>query len=494
VKKYPLRGAHRIICSVVIVLLIVGQPAYASEAVRNDSPYFNEMMDFIKDHYYGEVSDEMLFEGAVKGMFLYLDSYTTFMTPEEKDAFYGSISGNFGGIGVTLQLSGDYIVVTQVFRGSPAEKAGMLQGDIIVEAEGTNLAGASLDDATAIIRGEPGTTVRLGVLRGGSTVYIDVVREIVKVNPVTYENRNGIGYIKIETFNSNTSEYITEALEYFDKRGINRLVLDLRNNPGGETLQAVMLAAEFVPEGLITLLDYKSQMYRDVEYHSNLKEPKYKLAVLVNGGSASASEIVAGAIQDTGAGKLIGTRTYGKAKFQNAVPVLTPEAYDKYREQYGIDTVNVYELRSYGIYPDQEEIYGYAQMTLGVYYTPSGKLIDGIGIAPDIPVDDPGTANGVHILGVQRLSKSEDLEPGSKGTDIINAKMILKILGYEINELDINFDEKLESAIKEYQSSKRMKPSVVLDVKTQIFLNADLLELVLKYDGQYAAAVEYLKN
>ena len=107
----------------------------------------------------------------------------------------------------------------------------------------------------------------------------------MKVNPVTYENRNGIGYIKIETFNSNTSEYITEALEYFDKRGINRLVLDLRNNPGGETLQAVMLAAEFVPEGLITLLDYKSQMYRDVEYHSNLKEPKYKLAVLVNGGA-----------------------------------------------------------------------------------------------------------------------------------------------------------------------------------------------------------------
>ena len=315
----------------------------------------------------------------------------------------------------------------------------------------------------------------------------------MKVNPVTYENRNGIGYIKIETFNSNTSEYITEALEYFDKgasTGWCWICVTIR----GETLQAVMLAAEFVPEGLITLLDYKSQMYRDVEYHSNLKEPKYKLAVLVNGGSASASEIVAGAIQDTGAGKLIGTRTYGKAKFQNAVPVLTPEAYDKYREQYGIDTVNVYELRSYGIYPDQEEIYGYAQMTLGVYYTPSGKLIDGIGIAPDIPVDDPGTANGVHILGVQRLSKSEDLEPGSKGTDIINAKMILKILGYEINELDINFDEKLESAIKEYQSSKRMKPSVVLDVKTQIFLNADLLELVLKYDGQYAAAVEYLKN
>lgn len=495
-KKHMLRGLQRFICSIMVFLLVVGQPVFASGTARTDSPYFNSLMDFIQDQYHGEVSEEELFEGAVRGMFDTLDRYSVFMDHEEKEEFYGSISGNFGGIGVTIQESDDFVVVTKVFSGSPAEKAGILQGDIIVEANGTNLVGASVNSVSGVIRGEAGTIVRLGILRSGNPEiqYVDVVREIVKINPVTYENRNGIGYIKVETFNSNTHEYVTEALEYFDKRGITNLVLDLRNNPGGEMIQAVSLASKFVPEGPITYLDFKSEMYVDVEYHSDLKEQKYKLAVLVNGNSASASEIVAGAIQDTGAGKLIGTKTFGKAKVQNAIPILTLEAYNKYREQYGIDTVNVYELRHYGINPDQDEIYGYAQMTLGLYYTPDGKMIEGTGITPDISVDDPEYIDGVDILDIERLSRTGTFEPGSKGSDIIDAKLILRLLGYGITELNINFDEEFESALKEYQSSKKIKPTGILDVKTQIFLNADLLELILKYDGQYAAAVKYLKS
>jgi carboxyl-terminal processing protease len=156
--------------------------------------------------------------------------------------------------------------------------------------------------------------------------------------------------------------------------------------------------------------------------------------------------------------------------------------------------VNVYELRHYGINPDQDEIYGYAQMTLGLYYTPDGKMIEGTGITPDISVDDPEYIDGVDILDIERLSRTGTFEPGSKGSDIIDAKLILRLLGYDITELNINFDEEFESALKEYQSSKKIKPTGILDVKTQIFLNADLLELILKYDGQYAAAVKYLKS
>lgn len=489
--------AHRLICCITTVLLLFVQPVYAADAVRNYSPYFNSLMDFIQDQYYEEVPEEVLLEGSVRGMFGTLDNYTTFLSHEEKDEYYSSVSGNFGGIGVVMRESDGYIVVMQVYSGSPAEKAGVLQGDIIVEADGTKLVDSSINAASTIIRGEPGTVVRLGILRKGSpdTVYIDVVREIVKINPVTFENRNGIGYIKLESFNSNTDEYITNALKYFDKIGINKLVLDLRNNPGGEVVQAVKLAEKFVPEGLITFLDYKSEMYLDMEFYSELEEQKYKLAVLVNGNSASASEIVAGAIQDTGAGKLIGTKTFGKARFQSAVPILTPAAFEKYRERYGINTVNVYMLQNFGIYPPEDEIYGYAQMTLGLYYTPNGRMIDGTGLMPDIQVDDPEYIAGmVDILGVQRLSKSDVFELGDKGTDIINAKLILWILGYDINELDINFDEELESVLKEYQTSNKINASGILDIKTQIFLNADLLELILKYDGQYAEAVRYLKN
>lgn len=493
-KKHFIRRAIGFVCSFAVVLLLAGQPAYASGTIRDDSSYFIRLMDMIRDQYYGEATDEMLFEGAVRGMLGVLDDYTTFLNQQERDDFYGTIGGSFGGIGATLQLSGEHIVVVDVYRGSPAEKAGIHQGDIIVEADGRSLVGVSVDAAAEVIRGEPGTTVRLGVLRNGDIAYIDIVREIVKVNPVIYENRNGIGYIRLEMFNSNTNEYITAALKYFDRVGISKIVLDLRDNPGGEMIQAVSLVEKFVPEGTITYLDYKSEMYWDTEYVSSLREPKYKLAVLVNGNSASASEIVAGAVQDRGAGKLIGTRTFGKAKVQSYVPILTPDAYMKYKKQYGIDTVNVYELRFYGINPAEEEIYGYAQMTLGVYYTPSGKMIDGIGIIPDIQVDDPEYVNGVDVRFAEKLSRTMVLEPGSKGSDVYNAKLILRMLGYDIKNADVNFDEEFESALKEYQRSKKINASGKLDMRTQTVLNVDLDELIMKYDVQYATAVEYLKN
>ena len=467
-KKYSVRRALCCVCSITLVLLLVWQPVYASGSVRNDSSYFVRLMDFIQDQYYDEVSDDALLEGAVRGMFGSLDEYSSFMNRNERNEFYSTITGSFGGIGATMQQSDEYIVVVNVYRGSPADKAGIFQGDIIVEADGTSLVGVSVNDAADIIRGQPGTKVRLGLIRNGDTIYIDVVREIIKVNPVIYESRNGIGYIKLELFNSNADEYITEALKYFDKIGISRIVLDLRNNPGGDVAQAVSLAEKFVPAGPI--------------------------AVLVNGSSASASEIVAGAVQDRGAGKLVGTKTFGKAKVQTAVPILTPAAYFKYKQLFGLDTVNVYDLYNNGVVPGQDEIYGYAQMTVGLYYTPAGKMIDGIGITPDIQADDPEYINGVDITNVQKLSKTNVFKQGSKGNDIFNAKLILRLLGYGIDNVDINFDEELESALKEYQSEKKINTNGILDVKTQTLLNVDLNELIMKYDGQYAAAVKYLKS
>jgi|CZCB01.1.fsa_nt_gi carboxyl-terminal processing protease len=494
VKKHFVRRAISLACSIAVVLLLAGQPVFASDSVRDDSSYFIRLMDMIQDQYYGEATDDMLLEGAVRGMFGLLDDYTRFMDRQERDDFYGTIGGNFGGIGATLQKNGEYIVVTNVYRGSPAEKAGISQGDIIVEADGISLIDVSVDTAADIIRGDPGTKVKLGVFRSGDIVYIDIVREIVKVNPVIYENRDGIGYIRLEMFNSNTNEYIDSALKYFDRTGIDKIVLDLRDNPGGEMIQAVYLAEKFVTEGLITKLDYKSEIYQDINYYSGRTEQKYRLAVLVNGNSASASEIVAGAVQDRGAGKLVGTKTFGKAKFQASVPILTPDAYMKYKTQYGIDTVNSYELQLYGIYPGKDEIYGYAQMTMGLYYTPSGKMIDGVGITPDIQVEDPEYVNGIDIRFAEKLSASVILKPGSRGSDIYNAKVILKLLGYELENMDINFDEEFEAALKEYQSGRKIKASGILDIRTQATLNVDLNELIMKYDSQFAAAAEYLKN
>jgi carboxyl-terminal processing protease len=425
-----------------------------------------------------------------------LDDYTTYYDNKEKDAFMDSISGVFGGLGLTMEINGDYIIVSKVFSESPAEKAGILQGDKIVEAGGINLVKASTDKASAAIKGKPGTKVKLGLLRNGSSekIYIDVVREIIKVNPVTYENRNGIGYIKLDMFNENTAEYINEALAECDNRKIKNIILDLRDNPGGEVGQAVALADKIVPEGLITKLDYKSENFDDIEYYSTLKQPKYKLAVLVNGLSASASEIVSGAVQDTDAGVLIGTKTFGKVKFQSLIPLLSKEAYEKYNEKYGLNVVNVYELYNYNILPSDDDIGGYAKMTLGVYYTPNGRMIDGAGLIPDITVADPEPVAGISVNNIQRMTKSVELGINSQGSDVYNAKKILKIMGYDIKSINSNFDKPFETTLKKYQNDKELNTDGILDIKTQIALNADLLKYVQKYDTQYAAAVKYLRS
>jgi carboxyl-terminal processing protease len=207
---------------------------------------------------------------------------------------------------------------------------------------------------------------------------------------------------------------------------------------------------------LITKLDYKSDKYKDIDYYSTLKQSKYKIAVLVNGMSASASEIVSGAVQDTGAGVLIGTKTFGKAKFQSLIPILTKEAYEKYSEILGRGIVDVYELNNYNIFPDEEQINGYAKMTLGVYYTPKGRMIDEVGLTPDIPVADPQPVAGISVASIQRLTKSVDLRLNNQGSDIYNAKKILKVMGYEITTIDSNFDKALETALKKYQTLKSL--------------------------------------
>lgn len=487
----------RSLCAILIAFLLLGQSAYASTEAEDERnlQYFQGIIDMIRDQYKGSLTDRQLIEGAVGGMLDSLDDYTTYYTPKEADVFMGSITGVFGGVGIAMEISGDYILVSKVFSASPAEKAGILQGDKIVEANGKSLLKVLPDDAAAVIKGEAGTKVKLGVLRNGTSgiKYIEVTREVIKINPVTVEIRNGIGYIKLEMFNENTDEYITKALAELDKNKITKVILDLRDNPGGEVTQAVAVAQKFVPKGLITRLDYKSEKYSDIEYSSYLEKAKYKLAVLVNGMSASASEIVSGAIQDTGAGKLVGTKTFGKAKFQGILPILTPEAFSKYEQQLGVNIVNGYDLQFYGINPSKDEIAGYTKMTMGFYYTPKGRMIDGKGLTPDIKAEDPKPVSEIIINSIQKLTKTTKPGLNAQGIDVYNAEKLLKVLGYDIGILDTTLDAKTVKAMKAYQKKSGLTSSGILDDKTQDVLNAALLKLIVQYDKQYNAAVQLLK-
>ena len=505
-----------VICLVMTVLMILGQPvlgaseqpltgaseqpltgaseqplAGASEQPGTTAQYLDGVLDMIKDQYWGKVSDKDMVNKAVEGMFDSLDDYTAYMSNDEKNTFMDTISGAFGGIGVTLQVSGDYILVMNVIPSSPAEKAGILQGDKIVEADGVSLIKASADKAVSLIKGGIGTAVKLGIKRDqfSKTIYKSVRRDIVKMSPVTSEIRNGIGYIKLDMFTENTAEFLSKALVEMDAKKITRIILDLRDNPGGEVNQAVAVARCFVPKGLITRLDYKSEKYDDQEYYSNLEKTKYKLAVLVNEASASASEIVSGAIQDTGAGKLVGTKTFGKAKFQSLIPLLTVDAFEKYKEQDDITAVNAYDLMINGIYPSEDEIAGYAKMTLGVYYTPKGRMIDGAGLMPDIKVEDPKPIDGISISSIKKLTETVEPRLNAQGDDIYNAEKLLKVMGYKTASPDNTLDSRTVAILKEFQKRAGLKVTGILDKKTQASLNGELLKIIAKYDAQYNAAV-----
>jgi carboxyl-terminal processing protease len=304
-----------------------------------------------------------------------------------------------------------------------------------------------------------------------------------------------IGYIKLDIFNSNSSISIAKTLIKMDDAKIEKLILDLRDNPGGEVSQVVKIAENFVPQGLITKLDFKSEAIKDEEYYSKNKKPKYKLVVLVNESSASASEILAGAIQDTGSGVLVGTKTYGKGKVQNLYPVLSLEAYKKYEQRFGTRIIDGYDLiNNYDVSPSDDEIIGWTKITTGEYYTPKGRMIDGTGLQPDYYIENNYVENQVDIRSIETLSKQLKPTIGDKSIDVLNAEKILKFLGYNIEKPDMLFDSESAAAVCEFQKDKGFYSYGVLDFTTQQALNEEFQNNLLGYDKQMAKAIELLNN
>jgi len=304
--------------------------------------------------FYKEVTDQELYEAALKGMFQSLDPYCNYYNAEETTEFNTDVSGKYSGIGIKFEGYSDYMRVVKVFTSSPAYSAGLKAGDYIIGINGEDVGGWTTDKAASYIRGEAGTSVKLTILRGNQTFDVDVNRANIQAESCSFDIINeDIAYIKIEEFNLSTSVEVSRYLNAMKLTGYNKLILDLRDNPGGYVDQAVYVARNFVPSGVITTLKYKNSA-KDTEYMSYLKENPYKkMVVLVNEYSASSSEILAGALKDNGI-KLVGETTYGKGVFQN-----------------------VYKLKDGGS----------VKITTGQYFTPSGVCIDKIGITPDFVVE-----------------------------------------------------------------------------------------------------------
>lgn len=312
----------------------------------------------IHSGYVGEYTDKKLFEGAMHGMVESLDDpYSEYLDAEAFTHLNEMTDGTFGGIGVVLGQRNKEFVVVSPMEGSPGAKAGIEAGDKILKVNDTDTKGRTLEDVVRTIRGKKGTNVKVLLEhKNGEQFTADIVRDDIKIQSVAGKMLpdSKIGYIRIAMFNENTGEEFKKAYEKLEQEGMQATLLDLRHNPGGLLNECVKVSNYIVPKGPVVSITDKQGNTK--VYESKLEKVKYPLAVLIDNGSASASEIVSGAVQDTKAGKLFGVKTYGKGCVQSIFHI-TPET---------------------GL-----------KLTTAMYYTPSGRSIHKVGVSPDVEIELP---------------------------------------------------------------------------------------------------------
>lgn len=340
------------------------------ETVR-DMEKLLSLKEYIKSYYVDGAEDSKLMEGAIKGMFESLqDPYSVYMTKDEFKNFNESTKGSYGGIGVIVTRSEDgYVTVVAPIEDTPGERVGLKTNDRIVKVDGKDIIGIDLEAAVSLLKGKKGTEVNLTVMRDGEKAALEykIVREEIVIKTVKSNVMdNNIGYIRISMFDEDTGSEFKKALDGLKGKNIKGLVLDLRQNPGGYIDQCVQVADELLDEGLIVYTEDKEKKRED--YKSKKGKLEVPFVVLIDEGSASASEIVSGAIKDRKAGLLIGTKSFGKGLVQSI---------EQLKDGSGL------------------------KLTTQKYYTPNGISINKKGIQPDIEVKP---------LEVRTDQKPEDVE------------------------------------------------------------------------------------
>ncbi|HPE20032.1 MAG TPA: S41 family peptidase [Candidatus Mcinerneyibacteriales bacterium] len=349
----------------------------------------NDVHTMVKEHYVepGDVRDQDMAYRAIKGMLEGLDPHTAFFDPEESRDMITDIEGSFGGLGIRIDKKGDFVVVVSPIEGTPAYRMGIQAGDKIVEVDGESAVGLSLEKVISMLRGDIGTKVRVSIQREGvaDLLTFEIVREKIELPSLsgTFMIDETTGYIRFIHFQENSLEEMKKALAGLKAEGMEKLILDLRYNPGGILEIAHGIADLFIPRGEVIVSTRGRDGILLEEYRSTDPTPyaDISLALLVDRGSASASEILAGAVKDLKRGLIIGEKTYGKGSVQR-----------------------IYSLR------DGSAL----KMTIAYYYTPGGTCVDGTGIEPDITVESRPLP--VQLVDLLRGNHIEDFT--AKRTDI----------------------------------------------------------------------------
>jgi len=300
-----------IIAAVILALGILAASSY--KYVSN----LVKVVAIVRTQALQPVNSDQLIEGAVAGIVESLgDPYSVYLEPKTFAALQEQIKGSFGGLGILVGLKDGSPTVVRAFEGTPAARAGIEAGDVIIKINDTDASGIDLETAITLMRGPVGSTINLTVDRQGSQLQFTIAREEISVPTVEGKviDNTGIGYIMISQFTERTPEEMRETLLTLHDSQVKGLILDLRDNPGGELMSAVNVAKYFIPKGPIVYIDYRNG--RDQEFSSEGNTIGLPLVVLINSGSASAAEILAGAVKDTGTGTLVGTTTFGKGVVQ----------------------------------------------------------------------------------------------------------------------------------------------------------------------------------
>lgn len=355
----------------VITALIVGVSIGIASSVHaerdqsrlpvEDVRMLSQVLERIKQAYVDEVDDTQLLQSAIEGMLSGLDPHSDFLTPSDFEDLRESTSGQFGGLGIEITLDDTgFVRVVAPIDDTPAFHAGMQSGDLITQINDTPVKGMTINEAVTLMRGTPGSSVRLTVARDGESqpLRVDITRDIIRVTSVRSRMLEpGFGYVRVSTFQERTGNDLVQALSNLREENggsLDGLVLDLRNNPGGVLQASVDVADAFMSGGLVVYTEGRLPNSAS-RFNARRNDPSegVSLVVLINGGSASASEIVAGAIQDHGRGVIMGTRSFGKGSVQTILPLSDNHA---------------------------------IKLTTARYYTPNGRSIQAQGIVPDIVV------------------------------------------------------------------------------------------------------------
>lgn len=394
---------------------------------------FTEVLALVEKNYVEPINIEEITEGAIKGMLLTLDPHSSYLTKEVYKELQVETEGQFGGLGIEITIKDGLLTVVSPIEDSPAARAGVLPGDQIIKIGEEFSRDLSLIDAVKKMRGPKGTPITISVHRAGSRdlIPITIVRDVIKVKSIRYRVlEDGYGYVRLAQFQEASAAEFSKALIALQNsspgKKIKGLVIDLRNDPGGLLTQAIRVADLFLKEGIIVYTEGRLESQRQKYYaHDDGDEPEYPIVVLINRGSASASEIVAGALQDHRRAILIGQKSFGKGSVQTILPMERGDA---------------------------------LRLTTALYYTKSGRSIQAQGIVPDVEVIDKRFPADAEETGEEQdaLEQKEEKTPDKSKEQIHFMIGSREAMEADLSKL-LNDDVQLAEALKLLKSGARPK-------------------------------------